>query len=68
MAINVKAAALGEFAEMGYSLKQDDGDVTVSLWFKDGFITRFNQTKATIENIRAVCREHWNGLMQMEAY
>lgn len=68
MAISILAAALGDFADMGYSLKEDDGDITVSLYFKGRFITRFNQTKVTIENIRMICQEHWNGLMKVEAY
>lgn len=68
MATSILAAALGDFADMGYFLKEDDGDVTVSLYFKGSFITRFNQTQVTIENIRIACRQHWNSIMKVEAY
>lgn len=68
MAISTDPDILGDFAEMGYSLRTEDGDETVSLYFKDGFITRFNQTKATKSDIREACQEHWNRLISQQAY
>lgn len=64
----IEESVLSHFAEMGYSLKEDDGDHTVALYFKDGYIDRFNQTKTTEAHIREACQEHWNRLIEQETY
>lgn len=63
---SVMAATLGEFAEMGYDLRQN-GDHIVELFFKDALVDRFSQLGATIEEIRNSCRKHWGRLNGVQA-
>lgn len=68
MAISTNARVLGDFADMGYTLEQDDGDETVSVYYKGSFVDRFLQRKVTEKLIRKACQEHWDGLISLEAY
>lgn len=40
-----------ELQNMGYNLKEKDGYAPISLYFKEAYITDFNQTNVTIEEI-----------------
>ena len=63
MAISVKPDYVGEWADNGYALFEDTGDVSVSLYFKGSYITCFNQTKVTKEEVQMACQEDWDNRM-----
>ena len=65
---NIPKNPLGDYAEMGYHFKGKDGDVAVTLCFKDFPIGDFNQTRITEEEVQKTCREHWDRLIMSEAY
>lgn len=67
MAISVNAEALGEFTEMGYSLREY-GDHIVELLFKGSHVDYFSQIGATPKALQDSCRRDWNSRMEAEAY
>ena len=67
MAISVTTQALGEFAEMGYYLREN-GDHIVELLFKDSHVDYFGQVGVTPESLQNSCRRDWNQRMEAEAY
>ena len=64
MAINVKTDYLGEWADKGYALFEDDGDISVSLYFKGSYVTPFNRTTVTREEVDMACQEDWDNRMK----
>ncbi|HUW44807.1 MAG TPA: hypothetical protein VMW50_03335 [Dehalococcoidia bacterium] len=68
MAISIKVDYLGEWADNGYALFEDIGDVSVSLYFKGSYITSFNQTKVTNEEVQIACQEDWDNRMAEVTY
>lgn len=64
MVISIKTDWLGEWADKGYALFENLGDVSVSLYFKGSYITSFNQTTVTKEEVQIACQEHWNNISQ----
>jgi len=45
---------LEDYADLGFRL-EEEGDHTISLYFKENWIARFNQTMVTKETIWEVC-------------
>ena len=68
MAISVKPDYVGEWADNGYALFEDTGDVSVSLYFKGSYITCFNQTQVTKEEVQMACQEDWDNRMAEVTY
>ena len=58
---------LGDYAEMGYHLKELDDHITEVL-FKDSHVNYFNQSGAQPEALQKACRNHWDRLIMAEAY
>ena len=48
-----------ECQNRGYALRERDGDVAVCLYYKDAYITDFNQTRVTIEEVLKEAEAHW---------
>lgn len=64
---NISDGPLGEYAEMGYQLREN-GDHIVELFFKDVRVDTFSQVGATSEALQKACRKHWDRLIMEEAY
>lgn len=58
-------AALGEYADYGFSLRED-GDHILELSFKDKVIARLNQTKVTIPIIQEGCHNYLANILRHE--
>ncbi len=56
-------ARWAELQSRGYNLRDRDGDVAVSLYYKEAFITDFNQTKVTMEEVIKEAEQHWQEIM-----
>jgi len=67
MAISVNTEVLGEFAEMGYHLRED-GDHIIELLFKDSHVDYFSQVGATPKVLQDSCQRDWNRRMETETY
>jgi len=52
-----------ELLGRGYNLRDKDGDAAVALYYKDAFITDFNQTKVTMEEVINEAEQHWQQIM-----
>jgi small-conductance mechanosensitive channel len=52
-----------ELLSRGYNLRDKDGDVAVELYFKEAYITDFNQTKVTMEEVIKEAEQHWQEIM-----
>jgi hypothetical protein len=63
MSQNTNKQGLGVWADRGYNLRDIDGDVATALYFKEAYITDFNQTKVTMEEIIKAAEEHWHEIM-----
>ena len=48
-----------ELQSRGYNLRDKDGDAAVELYFKGAYITDFNQTKVSMDEIIKEAQEHW---------
>ena len=55
-----------ELQSRGYSLRDRDGDVGVSLYFKEAYITDvdFNQTTVAMDEVIREAEEHWQEITQ----
>ena len=54
-------ATLGEYQSKGFRLVED-GDHFLELYYQDGLLEVFNQSRATIPVIHGVCRRYLEGL------
>jgi len=52
---------LEDYADLGFRL-EEEGDHTISLYFKENWIARFNQTMVTKETIWEGCEGYMNKL------
>ena len=52
-----------ELQSRGYNLRDKDADVAVELYFKEAYITDFNQTKVTMDEVIKEAEEHWREIM-----
>ena len=52
-----------ELQNMGYNLRDKDGDVAVVLYFKEAYITDFNQTKGIMDEIIKEAEQHRQEIM-----
>jgi len=58
---SIRDAALGEYADLGFSLIEPD-DHVAELYFKDKKIATYNLTKLTILVLHEGCRNFLNNL------
>jgi hypothetical protein len=48
-----------ELQSRGYNLRDKDGDAAVELYFKGAYITDFNQTTVSMDEVIKEAEEHW---------
>lgn len=56
-------AALDDYANIGFFLTEPN-DHELQLFFKDKLVATFNQTEATIEAIRASCKNYLSSILK----
>jgi len=63
---SVLEAVLGDYADMGFKLIEDD-DHVVEIYFKEKRISRLYQTakNLTVEVIRRICQQHLDGMNRL---
>jgi hypothetical protein len=54
-------AVLGEYRSKGFCLLED-ADHFLRLYYQDGLLEVFNQTRATIPDIRNSCQKYWGAI------
>jgi hypothetical protein len=66
MISEVKQAALGEYADLGFQLTEDDH--ILELTFKNVHIAYFSSTGGTIEEIQSACKLFYHRLNTIDRF